>query len=296
MLKEVENVATTDSTVLIRGESGTGKELVARAIHNISNRNKLALVKVNCAALPSELIESELFGHEKGAFTGAVNNRKGRFELADKGTIFLDEIGELPMELQAKLLRAIQEGEFERLGGERTLKVDARIIATTNRNLEEAISKNQFREDLYYRLNVYPIECPPLRERQEDIPLLVQHFLKKYGPAFGKKIDSVPTSVMEKLMSYHWPGNIRELENIVERSMIISSRGKLELGDWFESKGKAFGDHQLISLEDIERGHIVKALELSNWKVSGKNGTAEKLKINPKTLYSRIEKLGIKRR
>ncbi|MEK7225152.1 MAG: sigma 54-interacting transcriptional regulator, partial [Bacteroidota bacterium] len=212
ILQQIEQVASTDATVLTLGESGTGKELIARAVHNISNRSKRPLVKVNCATLPSNLIESELFGHEKGAFTGAMDKKIGRFELADNGTVFLDEIGELPVELQAKLLRVLQEGEFERLGNPKTMKVNVRVIAATNRNLQQAIERKEFREDLYYRLNVFPIICPPLRERKEDIPLLVNHFCQKHEGKIGKKITEIQPKVMEALMNYNWPGNIRELE------------------------------------------------------------------------------------
>ena len=232
VLQQIEKVASTDATVLILGESGTGKELLARAVHNISNRSKRPLVKVNCATLPSNLIESELFGHEKGAFTGAMDRKIGRFELADGGTIFLDELGELPIELQAKLLRVLQEGEFERLGNSKTLKVNVRVIAATNRNLQLAIEKKEFREDLFYRLNVFPITCPPLRDRKEDIPLLVKHFLQKFEGKMGKKITRVPTEVMDALCAYNWPGNIRELENLIERAMILSPGNELSYGEW----------------------------------------------------------------
>jgi DNA-binding NtrC family response regulator len=293
ILRKVEKVANTKSSVLITGESGTGKELLARAIHNISNRSKQPMIKINCAALPTDLIESELFGHEKGAFTGSVGARKGRFELAHGGTLFLDEIGEMPIALQSKLLRVIQEGEFERLGSEKTIQVDVRLIAATNKILEEEIDKGQFREDLYYRLSVFPIHIPALRERKEDIPLLVKFFLKKYESIIGKTIKQVSTKVIEKLMLYNWPGNIRELENVVERSMIISQGNGLDIGDWM---GVKVGSKrtEVQSLEEVERLHIIKALETTNWKVSGKNGAAELLKINPKTLFSRIKKLGIR--
>ena len=294
VLFKIEQVAVTDATVLVQGESGTGKELLARAIHRISQRKDQPLMKINCAALPSELIESELFGHEKGAFTGAINGRKGRFELAHKGTIFLDEIGELPLELQSKLLRVIQEGEFERLGSENTIKVDVRIIAATNRNLEEAIKKNQFREDLYYRLNVFPIYAPSLRQREEDIPILVNHFLKKYEGPLGHTINKVPKAVMQRLTKYNWPGNIRELENIIQRSIITSTSNILKIGPWFEKQSDPLKETPL-ALTELERSHIIKVLKSTNWRVSGKKGAAEKLQINPKTLYSRLEKLGIKR-
>ncbi|MCG8389463.1 MAG: sigma-54 dependent transcriptional regulator [Cytophagales bacterium] len=293
-LRKVEKVANAKTSVLITGESGTGKELLARAIHNISNRSHQPMIKVNCAALPSELIESELFGHEKGAFTGGISARKGRFELAHKGTLFLDEIGEMPIDLQAKLLRVIQEGEFERLGSESTTQVDIRLIAATNRKLEEAIEKGEFREDLFYRLNVFPIQIPPLRERKEDIPLLVKFFLQKYEPIVGRKIENVSTSVIEKLMKYHWPGNIRELENVIERSMIISPGNALQISDWMDSNTPIKGK-KILSLEEAERQHIIQALETTHWKVSGKNGAAELLNVNAKTLFSKMEKLNIKR-
>ncbi|GAB4232323.1 MAG: sigma-54 dependent transcriptional regulator [Ekhidna sp.] len=292
ILNKIEKVAPAKTSVLIQGESGTGKELMARAIHNISNRSEYPLIKVNCAALSADIIESELFGHEKGAFTGAVNMRRGRFELADKGTIFLDEVGELSLEIQSKLLRVLQEQEFERLGSERSIKVDVRIIAATNKNLEEAIKNGSFREDLYYRLNVFPISCPPLRERKEDIPLLVQHFLIKYEPIIGVKLDKVSPAVIKKLEKYDWPGNIRELENVIERSMITSSGNTLEIDDPLSVKVKS--EDRLSSLKESEIKHIKKALELSNGRVSGKDGAAALLDINPKTLYWKISKYNIK--
>jgi len=280
------------------GESGTGKELIARAIHNISNRSKRPLVKVNCATLPSNLIESELFGHERGAFTGALERKIGRFELADGGSIFLDEIGELPVELQAKLLRVLQEGEFERLGNPKTMKVNVRVIAATNRNLKIAIEKKEFREDLYYRLNVFPIISPPLRDRKEDIPLLVKHFLQKYEGKMGRKISNVEPKVIDSLMAYDWPGNIRELENLVERAMIISPGNTLEYGDWLPSVHLATnndGKASLQKLDDVEKDHIIDILKKVNWKVSGEKGAAKILGLNPTTLEARMKKLGIKR-
>ena len=296
VLRQIEQVAATDATVLILGESGTGKELIARAIHNISNRSKKPLVKVNCATLPANLIESELFGHEKGAFTGAMDKKIGRFELASGGTIFLDEIGELPVELQAKLLRVLQEGEFERLGNPNTIKVNTRVIAATNRNLQLAIEKKEFREDLYYRLNVFPVVCPPLRDRKEDIPLLVKHFCQKHEGKIGRKIKNIPTKVMDALMAYDWPGNIRELENIIERAMILSFDGSLEYGDWIPSeKISSTGKPVTAKLEDIERDHIVETLNKTGWKVSGEKGAAKILGLNPTTLEARMKKLGIKR-
>lgn len=296
VLRQIEQVAATDATVLILGESGTGKELIARAIHNISNRSKKPLVKVNCATLPANLIESELFGHEKGAFTGALDKKIGRFELANGGTIFLDEIGELPVELQAKLLRVLQEGEFERLGNPHTIKVNTRVIAATNRNLQSAIEKKEFREDLFYRLNVFPVVCPPLRDRKEDIPLLVKHFCQKHEGKIGIKIKDVPKKVMDALMVYDWPGNIRELENIIERAMILSRNGILEYGDWIPTeKISSNGKPTASKLEDIERNHIIETLNKTGWKVSGEKGAAKILGLNPTTLEARMKKLGIKR-
>ena len=298
VLQQIEQVAPTDATVLIQGESGTGKELIARAIHNISNRSKRPLVKVNCATLPANLIESELFGHETGAFTGALERKIGRFELADGGTIFLDEIGELPVELQSKLLRVLQEGEFERLGNPKTMKVNVRVIAATNRHLQTAIEKKEFREDLYYRLNVFPVHCPPLRERKEDIPILVKHFLKKHEGKMVKKISNVEARVMDALLAYDWPGNIRELENLIERAMILSPGNTLEAGDWLpKSHGVTSGNgHKtMLKLEDVEKEHIIDTLKKVNWKVSGEAGAAKLLGLNPTTLEARMKKLGIKR-
>jgi len=295
VLQHIEQVSATDATVLILGESGTGKELLARAVHNISSRSKRPLVKVNCAALPATLIESELFGHEKGAFTGAMERKIGRFELADGGTIFLDEIGELPIELQSKLLRVLQEGEFERLGNPRTMKVNVRVIAATNRNLEQAIDKKEFREDLYYRLNVFPINCPPLRDRKEDIPLLVKHFCQKYESKIGKKITSVPAKVMDALMLYNWPGNIRELENIIERALILSRDGVLNYGEWIPIDKKPSAGTSPQKLEDMEKQHILATLKKTGWKVSGEKGAAKILGLNATTLEARMKKLGISR-
>ena len=296
VLQQLEKVASTDATVLILGESGTGKELLARAVHNISNRSKRPLVKVNCATLPANLIESELFGHEKGAFTGAMDKKIGRFELADGGTIFLDEIAELPVELQAKLLRVLQEGEFERLGNPRTMKVNVRVIAATNRNLEQAIEKKEFREDLFYRLNVFPIVSPPLRERKEDIPLLVKHFCQKHEAKIGKKIIHIQPEVITALMEYNWPGNIREVENLIERAMIISTGSILEYGDWLPVQKHAAGaKNNLLKMEDVEKEHILNTLKKTNWKVSGENGAAKMLGLNATTLEARMKKLGIKR-
>ncbi|MEP7377514.1 MAG: sigma 54-interacting transcriptional regulator [Chitinophagaceae bacterium] len=299
VLQQIEQVASTDATVLILGESGTGKELIARAVHNVSNRSKRPLVKVNCATLPANLIESELFGHEKGAFTGAMERKIGRFELADGGSIFLDEIGELPVELQAKLLRVLQEGEFERLGNPKTMKVNVRVIAATNRNLQQAIEKKEFREDLYYRLNVFPIICPPLRKRKEDIPLLIKHFCQKHEGKIGKKINNVSDKVIDAMMAYNWPGNIRELENIIERAMILSRNGILEYGDWIPTENitePVNGNTSPASkLEDVEKEHIIETLKKTGWKVSGEKGAAKILGLNATTLEARMKKLGIKR-
>lgn len=295
VLNEVEKVAKTDSTVLILGETGTGKEVLTRSIHNISNRRNKPLVKVNCAALPATLIESELFGHEKGAYTGAVASRQGRFELADEGTIFLDEIGEVPIELQPKLLRALQEGEFERVGGVKTIKVNVRVIAATNRDLEKAIDRGEFRSDLFYRLNVFPINVPPLRERKGDIPLLVKHFISKYNQKLGNEVTQVPQGVINKLMEYSWPGNIRELENIIERAVIISEGKNLKIGDWLKGEVETEDDNNFKPLHQFEKEYIIKVLKSTNWKVSGKGGAAEILKMKPTTLESRMKKLGISR-
>ena len=289
---KVEQIAASDTTVLVLGETGTGKELVARAIHSLSLRKDHAFVKINCAALPSHLIESELFGHEKGAFTGAHARQLGRFEVAIGATLFLDEIGELPLELQPKMLRVIQDGEFERLGSSDTIKVDARLIAATNRNLEEEVRQGRFREDLWYRLNIFPITVPPLRERMEDIALLVDFFVRKISKRLGKSIENIPVSVMNTLQEYHWPGNIRELENVLERAVINSSGPKLHLVDDLKKPHKELTATQK-TLEAVERDHIVRVLEQTNWKVSGKDGAAEILGLNRSTLRARIRKLDI---
>lgn len=292
VLYKVEQIADSNTTVLVLGETGTGKELVARAIHSFSKRKKRALVKVNCAALPSNLIESELFGHEKGAFTGADRKHMGRFEIADGATLFLDEIGELPLKLQSKLLRVVQDGEFERLGSSHTIRVDARIIAATNRNLEEEVERGRFRSDLWYRLNVFPITVPPLRERVEDIPLLVDFYINKISKRIGKIIEIVPENVMNTIKNYHWPGNVRELQNVLERAVISSSSPKLRLVD---DLGISY--RHLIknfkTLEAVERDYINRVLEQTNWKVSGKNSAAQILGLNRSTLRARIRKLGI---
>ncbi|WP_020588546.1 sigma-54 interaction domain-containing protein [Desulfobacter curvatus] len=292
VLFKVEQIAQSNTTVMVLGETGTGKELVARAIHSSSNRKNRALIKVNCAALPSNLIESELFGHEKGAFTGADRSHKGRFEIADKATLFLDEIGELPLELQSKLLRVIQEGEFERLGNSRTIKVDVRIIAATNRNLEEEVEKGRFRSDLWYRLNVFPITMPPLRERKEDIPLLADFYINKISRRLGKQIKVVPQNVMNALLNYHWPGNVRELENVLERAVINSSSPKLNLADDLD-KSYSHLSKNLKTLEAVERDYIIRVLEQTRWKVSGKNSAAHILGLNRSTLRARMRKLSI---
>jgi chemotaxis protein methyltransferase CheR len=289
---KVEQIASSDTTVLVLGETGTGKELVARAIHGLSPRKDRALVKVNCATLPANLIESELFGHEKGAFTGAHARQLGRFEVANGATLFLDEIGELPLELQPKLLRVIQDGEFERLGSSGTIKVDVRVIAATNRHLEEEVRKGRFREDLWYRLNVFPITAPPLRERMEDIALLVDFFVDKISRRLGKSIESIPVSVMNALQEYQWPGNVRELENVLERAVINSSGPKLHLVDELQKPHKDLTTAKK-TLTEVERDYVVRVLEQTNWKVSGQNGAAEILGLDRSTLRARIRKLGI---
>ncbi|MBI2468607.1 MAG: sigma 54-interacting transcriptional regulator, partial [Candidatus Rokubacteria bacterium] len=296
VLRAVEQVAPTDATVLLLGETGTGKEVVARAVHNLSARRDRALVKVNCAALPAGLIESELFGHEKGAFTGALSRKPGRFELADRGTLFLDEIGDLPPELQAKLLRVLQEGQFERVGGSQTLEVDVRVIAATNRDLEKAMQEGGFRPDLYYRLSVFPIRIPPLRERRGDVPLLIRYFVDKHGRKLGKRIETIPQASMDTLTAYPWPGNVRELENVIERAVILSPGPRLDLGDWRPTPGVALDARSPLTLEALERDHILAVLELTGWQVSGEKGAAKLLGLRPTTLEARMKKLGIRRR
>jgi PAS domain S-box-containing protein len=295
LFRDIERVAGTDSTVLISGETGTGKELVARAIHAESGRHDSVLVKVNCAALSPGLIESELFGHEKGAFTGAVARREGRFELADGGSVFLDEIGDLPGELQVKLLRVLQDGEFERVGGTRTLKVDVRVIAATNRDLERAVEEGRFRSDLYYRLKVYPIHVPALRDRKEDIPQLVNYFARKYGSKLGKRLESVPQGALDALIDYPWPGNVRELENVIERAAIVSRDAELELGDWAGQAVVVGESEDLLPLDEVQRRHILKVLGHTGWRVSGPRGAARVLGMKPTTLQARMTKLGIER-
>lgn len=294
VLFKITQVAPTDSTVLITGETGTGKELAARAIHSASSRKDRPLIKVNCGALPPTLIESELFGHEKGAFTGAAAKKQGRFELANGGTIFLDEIGELPPESQVKLLRVIQESEFERLGGNKTIKVDVRIIAATNRNLKAAVEEGTFREDLLYRLNVYPITMPPLRQRKEDVPLLVEHFVRTYAKKFGKTISSVSPRTMQNLQSHSWPGNVRELANVIERAVIVTQGSVLQVVDQFEQVPNDAVPTQ--TLEEVEREYIIRTLENTGWRVEGQFGAAKILGLNPSTLRTRMLKLGIQRR
>jgi formate hydrogenlyase transcriptional activator len=306
VLKEVETVAPTDSTVLIYGETGTGKELIARAIHNLSKRQPRSFVKLNCAAIPTGLLESELFGHEKGAFTGAIAQRIGRFELANQGTVFLDEIGEIPLELQPKLLRVLQEREFERLGSSRTLRSDARLIAATNRDLEAMVKDQKFREDLFYRLNVFPLYVPPLRERSEDIPLLVRHFADQFARRANKTIETIPADTMKALSRYHWPGNIRELQNVIERAVIVSSGPVLRVpvGDLrqrpeplkTETAVEVLGPKNIRSvLEEAERKQIIDVLQETNWVVAGPNGAAIRLGMKRSTLQFHMQKLGISR-
>src|SRR6201998_4544131 len=301
ILKRVETVAPTDSTVLIYGETGTGKELIARAIHDLSPRRSKPFVKLNCAAIPTGLLESELFGHEKGAFTGAIAQRIGRFEVANGGTIFLDEIGEIPLELQTKLLRVLQEREFERLGSSRTLRTDARLIAATNRNLEVMVSEQKFRSDLFFRLNVFPVLVPPLRDREGDIPLLVGHFTQQFSRRMNKVIETIPSATMEPLSRYHWPGNIRELQNVIERAVILSTDSTLnvdvadlkipEAGQPKSPIKRALDD----VLEQSERQHILKALSQCDWVVAGPNGAAAHLGMKRSTLQLRMKKFGISR-
>jgi formate hydrogenlyase transcriptional activator len=295
VLEQVEQVAPTDSTVLIQGETGTGKELVARAIHNLSTRCGRPFVKLNCAAIPFDLLESELFGHERGAFTGAIAQKIGRFELADKGTLFLDEVGDIPAALQPKLLRVLQEQEFERLGSTRTHQVDVRLVAATNRNLVDMVKHSQFRSDLYYRLNVFPVPLPPLRARCEDIPALVQHFVEIYARRMGKQIEHIPPETMSALTSYQWPGNIRELQNFIERSVILSS-GNVLCPPLASLRAAAETESlEAVTLEDAERDHIRKTLEQTKWVVAGPKGAAARLGIKRSTLYFRMQKLGISR-
>src|SRR6266699_1765093 len=302
VLEQVEQVASTDSTVLIEGETGTGKELVAYAIHNASQRVGRAFIKLNCAAIPLDLLESELFGHEKGAFTGAIAQKIGRFEMADKGTLFLDEVGDIPPALQPKLLRVLQEQEFERLGSGRTHKVDVRLVAATNRNLEKLVARGQFRSDLYYRLNVFPILLPALRERREDIPALVTHFVKTFSRRMGRQVDSIPPETMAAFQWYSWPGNIRELQNLVERAVILSQDGvlpnplhKKQTELMVPSLHHTRTFHSSMTLEDSDRALILETLEQAGWIVGGPRGAAAKLGLKRTTLLAKMKRLGISR-
>ena len=295
LLKQIEQVAPTEAAVLIRGETGTGKELLARAVHDRSRRKSRALVKVNCGAIPSGLVESELFGHEKGAFTGATQRRIGRFELANGGTIFLDEVTELPVDTQVKLLRVLQEGEFERVGSSQTIKVNVRVIAATNRNVQEAVKTGLFRADLFYRLNVFPLEVPALRERPADVPLLVNFFLSKFAKSLGKEVRGVSQKSMDNLMRYSWPGNIRELQNVIERAVVLAKGPVVQVDESMLSHESSSGSTFIDTLENNERSHIIRALGETGWVIHGKKGAAELLDINPSTLRSRMEKLGIRK-
>jgi formate hydrogenlyase transcriptional activator len=292
VLNLVETVASSDSTVLLLGETGTGKELIARAIHERSRRKERTFVKLNCAAIPTGLLESELFGHERGAFTGAIAQKIGRLELADLGTLFLDEVGDIPIEIQPKLLRALQEREFERLGSNRTKKVDVRLVAATNRDLEKMMENREFRSDLYYRLNVFPIRIPPLRDRPEDIPLLVRYFTQKYGRLMQKQIESIPAAAMKKLISWHWPGNIRELENFIERSVILTHGAALQAPiAALSNNGRT--THWSGPREANERDEIIRVLKTTNGRIAGPDGAAARMNIKRTTLISRLKKLGI---
>jgi PAS domain S-box-containing protein len=292
VLEQVRRVAKTNSTVLITGETGTGKELVASAIHELSPRSQRVMVRVNCAALPATLVESELFGHEKGAYTGALTEQMGRFELANGSSIFLDEVGELSLELQAKLLRVLEEGRFERLGNPQTIHVDIRVIAASNRDLARAVREGKFREDLFYRLNVFPIQLPPLRERPEDIPALTWAFVAQFGKSLGKTIEAIPSSTMDALQRYHWPGNVRELRSVVERAVILCEGPTLQVDLPAASSTRPIADR----LKDVEREHILRVLERTGWRIRGLGGAAELLDMKPTTLESRMAKLGIRRR
>jgi formate hydrogenlyase transcriptional activator len=295
VLEQVTRVAPTGSTVLIQGETGTGKELIARAIHNISSRCGRSFVKLNCAAIPLDLLESELFGHERGAFTGAIAQKAGRFELADKGTLFLDEIGDIPLALQPKLLRVLQEQEFERLGGTRTHQVDVRLVAATHRNLEEMLKRGEFRSDLYYRLNVFPITLPPLRARCEDIPELVAHFVEMFCRRMGKQIEHISEETMLALSSYQWPGNIRELQNLIERAVILSDNGVLSNPLPTAAMGDAIISPAATTLRDSERNLILHTLEEAGWVIGGPRGAAAKLGVKRTTLISKMQLLEISR-
>jgi formate hydrogenlyase transcriptional activator len=294
VLEQVERVAPTDSTVLIHGETGTGKELIARAVHNISSRCGRAFVKLNCAAIPLDLLESELFGHEKGAFTGAIAQKIGRFELADKGTLFLDEVGDIPPALQPKLLRVLQEQEFERLGSTRTHQVDVRIVAATNRDLTQMVNRSEFRNDLYYRLNVFPVVLPPLRERREDIPALVTHFVERFGHRMGRQIEHIPPETISALTSYDWPGNIRELQNLIERAVILSNDGVLP-NPLPTTKVVSVNNSRPTTLRDSEHTLILRTLDTVGWVIGGPKGAATKLGLKRTTLIHKMQKLGISR-
>ncbi|HMD32305.1 MAG TPA: sigma 54-interacting transcriptional regulator [Candidatus Acidoferrales bacterium] len=298
VLRQVETVAPTDSTVLLLGETGTGKERVARAIHNLSRRSQMPFVKINCAAIPTGLLESELFGHQKGAFTGAIAQKVGRFELAEGGTIFLDEVGDIPPELQPKLLRVLQEQEFERLGSNRTIKVDTRVVAATNRDLSAMVAERQFRSDLYYRLNVFPIRIPPLRERADDIPLLARFFAQMYSRRLSRNIETIPMQTMDALVRYPWPGNVRELENMIERAAILSPGTVLRvpLAELENVEGAPLANAGAgATLEQVEKEHIIQALRESRWRLAGPQGAAARLGLKRTTLQSRMKKLGITR-
>jgi formate hydrogenlyase transcriptional activator len=298
VLKQVETVAPTDSTVLILGETGTGKELIARAVHDLSPRQGRTFVKLNCAALPTGLLESELFGHEKGAFTGAISQKVGRFELAHLGTLFLDEVGDIPSELQPKLLRVLQEQEFERLGGTRTIRVDVRLVAATNRDLDRMVADGRFRDDLYYRLNVFPVLLPPLRQRRDDIPRLVRHFTQRFAVRMGRRIETIPTRVLEALSRYPWPGNVRELQNVIERAVILSPGASLQvpLGDLPPPAAQpAVAASAAMTLADAEREHILAALRDTGWVVGGPRGASARLGMKRSTLQKKMKKLGIVR-
>ena len=295
VLKKVETVASTDSTVLICGETGTGKELIARAVHELSSRRDRTFVKLNCAAIPMGLLESELFGHEKGAFTGAISQKIGRFELAHEGTLFLDEVGDIPPELQPKLLRVLQEQEFERLGSTRTIRVDVRLVAATNRDLGKMVASGQFRNDLYYRLNVFPIVLPPLRERRDDIPRLVRHFTQRFARRMGRRIENISSETMDALTRYAWPGNVRELQNVIERAVILSQGTSLQvpLGDLQSPSQETEASSATVTLADAEREHILTVLRETGWVIGGPKGAANRLGMKRSTLQWKMKRLGI---
>lgn len=301
VLREIKVVAPTDSGILIQGETGTGKELIARALHNMSARRDRPFIKLNCAAIPSGLLESELFGHEKGAFTGAIMRKAGRFEVADKGTLFLDEVGDIPLEVQSKLLRVLQEQEFEKLGSTRTQQVDVRVIAATHRDLKQMVEEGKFRRDLFYRLHVFPMLVPPLRDRREDIPMLVRHYVEKYATRMNRRIEIIPSSAMEVFVNYSWPGNVRELQNFIERAVILSPGSTLrppldELLDELKETTVPIMPAKLTTLEEVEREHVLRAIRESNWIIGGPNGAAARLGMKRTTLTYRIRKLNISRR